>query len=115
MTDQEINKQLALVIGYLPEHVIYNTYVNQIMIYRPVNEYQVAHPGVHVSRWSVFDYKTWGTIGPIAERYDCFPSKYTHLGGKWQAFCAMDCYSETGIADTPQKAIAMAVIKGALK
>jgi hypothetical protein len=53
----------------------------------------------------IFDYRDWNVIGPIAERYDCFP---IHLRDVWNS---RFMWRGTGvIADTPQKAIALAVI-----
>jgi hypothetical protein len=45
-------------------------------------------------------------IGPIAERYDAFP--YQSVNGNWVS-------AALGYHDTPQKAIALAVIQGAKK
>ena len=70
MSPTEINRRLALAIGYAPKDV------------------RVAPPGtVYVRRligfssslcischgWDEFDYMDWNTIGPIMERYRMFP------------------------------------------
>ena len=98
MTDLEISKLLALAIGW------------------PENEIEVSNYDVKCTiygSWCVrtFDYKDWNVIGPIAERYDCFPEYLKHVGGsaKW---CAKPkiCAGMDWMADTPQKAIAIAVI-----
>ena len=62
--------------------------------------------------WIPFDHREWNVAGPIAERYNKFP--YAHRGkdglldGKWVV------WPDT-LEDTPQRAIAMAVIQGAKK
>lgn len=60
--------------------------------------------------WRVFDYRDWNVIGPIAEKYECFPIRTKT--GEWFANI-FDCNGF--YADTPQKAIALAVIAGASK
>lgn len=99
MTDLEINKALALAIGW-PERFVfieseYNCGPLRCRVY-----------DANIDR-RTFDYRDWNVIGPIAERYRCFP---LGVGSQWA--------SRTGThvcmyADTPQKAIALAVIKGA--
>ncbi len=90
MTDNEISKALALAIGY-PNH--------DIKFHYDMWEVVVFH-----GSWRIFDYKEWSVIGPIAERYDCFP--YLDSMHKWDVMNLERYYSE----DTPQKAIALAVI-----
>ena len=112
MTDLEISKALALAIGYLPEHV--RTYgVNSVNFNNGEGIIQVfRHDGFYgVERidcnhlWNIFDYRNWDVIGPIAERYDCFPLK---AGDAW---LSRYLWRGCGVrADTPQKAIALAVI-----
>jgi len=89
MTDKEINRRLALAIGYARRDV--KTYGN----------------GVVQVLWGenrrIFDFMEWQTIGPIAEQYNCFPHKCNLLNlSEWR-------YG-VHIAETPQKAIALAVI-----
>lgn len=93
MNDIEISKALALVIGW---NVLNNKYCQDCWVWTGGN-------------WKIFDYRDWNVIGPIAERYRCFP---LGTGSQWA--------SRTGThvcmyADTPQRAIAMAVIAGAKK
>ena len=100
MTDLEISKALALAIGYAPEethkgnsgdcYVIMWNAVRTFMYYRK------------------FDYRDWNVIGPIAEKFDCFPCKVDH-GKQWEAY-SPELGHMNGYADTPQKAIALAVI-----
>ena len=89
MTDLEISKALALAIGW-PE--VYGWMTDECKV--KVDK-----------EWVDFDYRDWSVIGPIAEKYDCFP---IHLRDVWNS---RFMWRGTGvIADTPQKAIALAVI-----
>jgi hypothetical protein len=62
------------------------------------------------SKWRLFSHRDWNVIGPIAERYNAFPHQSS--AGTWSA-----CVDEVWVdhVDTPQKAIALAVINGAKK
>lgn len=93
MTDLEISKQLALAIGWKDI---------DLMVSPSGRLYSHRHI------WSEFDYRDYRVIGPIAERYNYFP--YC-IGGKWWLVGGAGCPAE----ETPQKAIAMAVIQGAGK
>lgn len=99
MTDLEINKHLALAIGWKPEQI--TEYEGQDYIGLPV---VILRPAI-----KLFSYKFWNVIGPIAERYDYFP--YKDWSGKWDVIDT----PEYLYADTPQKAIALAVIEGVKK
>lgn len=104
MTDLEINKRLALAIGWGR---------GDIIEYKWAPFLQVWWQDGWEAEWRTFDYRDWNVIGPIAERYDAFPMRTTDKvirDSKWFTFDI-----ETGVssaADTPQKAIAMAVIQG---
>jgi len=87
MNDLEISRALALAIGW-------STFNYQL----ETKKYAVFFEG----NWRVFDYRDWNVIGPIAERYNLFP--WRAVGG-WVS--GLDCT----FADTPQKAIALAVIE----
>jgi hypothetical protein len=108
MTDIEINKALALAIGW-PEHLIdagrYYSTDKVALCLRPK-----VYPNVDV--WKFFDYRDWNVIGPIAERYDCFPLRLR--GRAWEAISRGKYKLGFFNADTPQRAIALAVI-GATK
>ena len=102
MTDNEISKALALAIGWkdvetLGGHVLVRTG-------NPGDKVYFRKRGNFVHNHRIFDYKEWSVIGPIAERYDCFP--YLDSMHKWDVMNLERYYSE----DTPQKAIALAVI-----
>ena len=96
MTDLEISKALALAIGWKPEQII--EYEGQEYIGLPV---VIVRPAI-----KLFSYKFWNVIGPIAKMYDCFPGKAWR--GGWYAGVGL----AQAFADTPQKAIALAVIGG---
>jgi hypothetical protein len=91
MTDVEINKTLALAIGWKEWDMILDHEAKRLCFNGP-------------SLAGVFDYRDWRVIGPIAARYDCFPSSGYPQGWRSSANCC--CV----YADTPQKAIALAVI-----
>ena len=101
MTDLEISKALALAIGWAHKRMFVDG-ARKLRVARQCGPWQ----------WQVFDYRDWNVIGPIATKYDCFPMKN---GRDWG--CAVDgaSWSEPVSADTPQKAIALAVIEGAKK
>jgi len=91
MTDLEISKALALAIGWKKDDIAMFS-----------NEMEVWSGG-----WRTFDYRDWNVIGPIAERYNFFPQRAFY---QWQ----VRGWTDT-LADTTQKAIALAVIKGTVK
>ena len=104
MTDLEINKALALAIGWRENQISRNTvYVGNKLIAEVLS---IKTEGFKYGR--TFDYLDWRVIGPIAERYDCFPHLWLV---QWEAQWERGYSSE----DTPQKAIALAVIEGAKK
>jgi len=63
--------------------------------------------------WRFFDYRDWNVISPIAAKYDCFPVIASCHNDDWHSMFMGS--GESAYADTPQKAIAMAVINGAKK
>jgi len=87
MTDIEIDKALALAIGYKLFDVKFHHDMWAVLVYK--------------GSWRVFSHCDWNVIGPIAERYDCFPKK--DCRGDW----VNSRYQHT---TTPQRAIALAVI-----
>ena len=93
MNDLELNRKLALAIGYQPKHLNGGTAQQWVL---------------HNNMLKCFDYRDWKVIGPIAAKYDCFPYKWN---GFWESM-GTDTYV---YADTPQAAIALAVIQGAGK
>mgnify|MGYP000535923563 CR=1 FL=1 len=100
MTDLEISRALALAIGW-----------SEREIYSIGEELQIGYyfdsSGDEVSRR--FDYRDWAVAGPIAEKFDCFP--YQSSAGTWiTTLGAKNAPWPFYAADTPQKAIALAVI-----
>ena len=98
MTDLEIDKALALAIGYKLFDVKFHDDMWAVVVFR--------------GSWRVFDHRDWNVIGPVAEKYNCFPLRLR--GGAWEAISRGKYKLGFVKADTPQKAIALAVI-GALK
>ena len=97
MTDIEIDKALALAIGWKAQDI---------------DSYEDVAVWWCDTKWRVFSHRDWNVIGPIAARYDCFPLRLR--GGAWEAISRGKYKLGFFNADTPQKAIALAVI-GALK
>jgi hypothetical protein len=98
MTDIEIDKELALAIGYKLFDVKFHDDMWAVVVYN--------------GSWRVFSHRDWNVIGPIAERYDCFPLRLR--GRAWEAISRGKYKLGFFNADTPQRAIALAVI-GATK
>jgi len=98
MTDIEIDKALALAIGYKLFDVKFYDDMWAVVVYN--------------GSWRVFSHRDWNVIGPIAERYDCFPLRLR--GRAWEAISRGKYKLGFFNADTPQRAIALAVI-GATK
>lgn len=133
MTDLEINKALALAIGWTENRRDENGCLDpDIAVFggswNEGNEVKVWD-GVY---WRTFDYRDPLVIWPIAERYGCFPSdmvtgdfnKHKKQGYPdktgWEVF--MVDYSRSTLtkthrnyhqADTAAKCVALAVIGGA--
>jgi hypothetical protein len=97
MTDLEISKALALAIGWLEEDTRIFSY-DRLAVRKASRKYLVP--------FRFFDYRDWAVIGPIAEQYDCFPQKCC---GEWSSMIATNSLTWVE-ADTPQKAVALAVI-----
>ena len=94
MTDLEIDRALALAIGYKLFDVKFHDDMWAVVVYN--------------GSWRVFSHRDWNVIGPIAARYDCFPLRLR--GGAWEAISRGKYKLGFFNADTPQKAIALAVI-----
>ena len=94
LTDLEINKRLALAIGWKPKQIQERCGMLFVMFN---------------NAWSRFDFRHTSTIWPIAERYNCFPIK--QRDGNWRAFIGHDGCMK--VAVTAAKAVALAVIGSA--
>ena len=90
MTDLEIDRALALAIGWRKTCESTKTF------------WVVEDSGNR----RVFSHRDWNVTGPIAARYDCFPVEV--YSGQWFSSVGNDGKNFT--ADTPQRAIALAVI-----
>lgn len=99
MTDLQIDRALALAIGWNKHYTLLRHLEKRVIVWvGPTEEF--------TDGWRVFSHKDWNVIGPIGERYNCFPWK--DCRGDW----VNKVYQHT---TTPQKAIALAVIHGAKK
>ena len=92
MTDLEIDKALALAIGWNGNCV------------RNIGEVVILYTKQY--GWRVFSHKDWNVIGPIGERYNCLP--FEDAFGRW--FSDIGTNGKKIGSYTPQKAIALAVI-----
>jgi len=95
MTDIEIDKALALAIGWNGNCV------------RNIGDVVILYTKQY--GWRVFSHKDWNVIGPIAERYNAFPVLFDE-NPKWYSNAWSGTRLHEEFADTPQKAIALAVI-----
>lgn len=104
MTDLEISKALALAIGWPRADVV----LGRTLVYSGGKHDRVRVGASWMRGYRVFDYRDWDVIGPIAVKYNSFP--YAHRGGKGMLDGKWVVWPNT-IKDTPQKAIALAVIR----
>lgn len=104
MTDLEISRALARAIGWKDSR--HDPDVVTVIPMCGGGYVSVRFNGW----WTDFDYRDWGVIGPIAEKYKSFPK---NVGISWISWFNQCSYCT--VADTPQKAIALAVIEGAKK
>jgi hypothetical protein len=95
MTDLQISIALALAIGW--KRMLPNPEADGL------KQCWVWTGGA----WRVFDYREWNVIGPIAAKFDCFPFR-VYCG--WRAPLGA-AWSTVKDAETPQRAIALAVIE----
>lgn len=106
MTDAEINRRLALAIGWDEKQIEASAVCDSVILPSPD----------HGENYRVFDYRDPAVIWPIAERFDCFPSK-THWDDparSWSVFFDDSCESgrtEYVEAENAAKAVALAIIK----
>lgn len=99
MTNQEINRKLALAIGYHEEDISFSSFTPTMFV---LCDYKEDFNG---PIWREFDFMDWKVSGPIAERFDCFPKQF----GRFWVSTWPHQY------ETPQLAIAMAVIAKEVK
>lgn len=99
MTELEIDKALALAIGW-KEHTVVTLHLSSKVLVR----FGVTEE--FPNGWRVFSHKDWNVIGPIAARFNCFP--FEDAFGRW--FSDVGTNGKKVGSYTPQKAIALAVI-----
>lgn len=104
MTDLEISKALALAIGWK------QTWTTRATDGEETVTICISPEDAPQEHWELFDYRDWTVSAPIAEKFNVFPYKADEklYGGGWLTMHASRSY------ETPQKAIAMAVIGGEL-
>jgi hypothetical protein len=102
MTPLEISELLARAIGW-KDIILFG---NKIWVRGNVRTFSSNQKG-----YEIFDHMDWAVAGPIAERYDCFPTQ--NIWGGWHS--SYHQCAGTVQAFTLQRAIAMAVIQGAKK
>ena len=140
MNDLEISKALALAIGWTENRRDENGCLDpDVAIFGHGGYCQHYGEPDEVKCWDgddwvTFDYKDWNVVGPIAAKYSAFPASIStgnFRKAKAQGYTDVAMWEvlmydyKTGkesigswvrtTADTPQKAIAMAVINGVKK
>lgn len=101
MTDNDISRELAVAIGWSPKQVTQYQHGGYILHKEDGSE------GV-----SKFDYRDWHVAGPIASYYECFPEPTgIYVPCVWSSWCEKPNPHGSGMQETPQKAIALAVIR----
>ncbi len=95
MTDLEISRALARAIGWREDQIV------------------VIRDRIFIKGMLLFDHADWQVAAPIAERFDCFPSKACSSNHVGEWYTPVGDIANGVYADTPQKAIALAVIEGA--
>ena len=100
MTPTEINRRLALVIGYGEEDVwVFND--GRVLVKR------TEGGRILMTRWCEFDYRDPKTIYPIAEKYGLMPTP-DQRGGAWHVKSG---YFLLAIETCPRACAALAVIE----
>ena len=97
MTPTDINRRLALVIGYRPVDVAVCDDGN-VLVWREIGD-------THQLHWQVLDYRHPGTIYPIAEHYKIFPQWMVRM---WAVVHADALYM---FEACPRACVALAVIE----
>ena len=110
MTNQEINFDLALAIGYTADRVRMTSIVWQDFYVQVLNDYSRGDGPLEYGGWQRFDHTDPAVIWPIAARFDAFPEhRFNYACEHVDWHCqAMD--RGYGAHDTPATASALAVI-----
>ena len=86
MTNQEIDRRLALAIGYTANRVRCFPSLNPDHDFVQVlNDYSRGDGPMQYQGWQYFDHTDPAVIWPIAERFDAFPEKGQTLKDIWFA------------------------------
>ena len=103
MTNQEIDKRLALAIGYTADRVRNVHGFVQVLNHWGRNDGPMSY-----NCWQRFDHTDPAVIWPIAERFDCFPLLVFNYG--WVAHSRKLAHVELSKSPCPATASALAVI-----
>ncbi|NVN99257.1 MAG: hypothetical protein HXX17_08035 [Geobacteraceae bacterium] len=102
MTDLEISKALALAIGWPEDQVRTIGIECYVVTGSAIDRFKPKEGWPWWVKGRVFDYRDWAVIGPIAKKYK--------LTVNFKNSVAWGDGVRGAISDTPQKAIALAVI-----
>lgn len=86
MTDQQIDFELALAIGYAPDRVRIQKFWykgDYRHLVQVLNDYSRMDGPMQYGAWQRFDHKDPAVIWPIAERFDAFPKQGESLKDFW--------------------------------
>ena len=111
MTNQEIDRRLALAIGYTADRVRYWPNDSADAFVQVQNTRIRCDGPAQYNGWQRFDHTDPAVIWPIAKRFDAFPSwryngKCEFIGWHCWAFCR-----GYGANENPATASALAIIK----
>ena len=102
-TNQEIDFDLALAIGYSADRV------RNILDWVQVWNVWARQDGPRgYDGWQRFDHTDPAVIWPIAERFECFPQACGFLHKQWRAGYSLSCEE---LSEKAATATALAVIK----
>ena len=99
MTNQDIDRRLALAIGWTKNQMQLDTNGNVFLL----------RDGLGGKYWRFFDHTNPAVIWPIAERFDAFPLA-APPDGKWRVFPMCD-FNSAALHKVAATASALAVIK----
>lgn len=109
MNHVEIDRRLALAIGYAPDRIKHDIETNDVYV---LNNWWRLDGPQRCEGLQRFDHTNPDVIWPIAERFDAFPYTLSRKSKKpvWNAFirCDSRCEKQSACAAT---ASALAVIK----
>ena len=111
MTNQEINRFLALAVGYPHDRVRFFPRDSAAAYVQVLNDYNRGDGPMDYGGWQRFDHRDTAVIWPIAEQFNAFPKwRYNgaceFIGWHCWAFCR-----GYGASENPATASAIAVIK----